>query len=199
VPDRRFFRDNLFLVAAVALPLAVAGFFVLATAIPRWSVPPPAYDLVLRAAIYDRKRSTVPVDFTVRDGRVEATVRRWPAETWTLWTLLLFDHQSLTVREIPLDLPASLEPNEPYRTVIIEALKDRRVIDQIRAPDGYEFQAGRSRGGPGMIGALFGMNGYDRRASLVNNGRTVPITLPSPDQYYGTVAAVGWVTQSGQR
>ena len=41
----RFIRDNAFMVAAIALPVLVAGLFILASAVPRWTVPPPSYDL----------------------------------------------------------------------------------------------------------------------------------------------------------
>ena len=47
---RGFLRDNIFLVAAVSLPLIVVAFFLVASAIPRWLVPPPAYDLLISAS-----------------------------------------------------------------------------------------------------------------------------------------------------
>ncbi len=49
---RRFVRDNAFLIAAVALPLVVVGFFLLFTAIPRWTVPPPQHDLLFSTTEY---------------------------------------------------------------------------------------------------------------------------------------------------
>src|SRR5215813_11728655 len=72
---RGFFRHNAFLVAAVALPVIVVAFFLLATAIPRWTVPPPAYDLVLRVGkSYEQPRPQVAVEFKVDDGRIVAFV-----------------------------------------------------------------------------------------------------------------------------
>ena len=63
-----------------ALPLAVVGFFLAASAIPRWVVPPPAYDLLLRTTGYPNQAAPrVAVDFVVRDERVEARVRALPA------------------------------------------------------------------------------------------------------------------------
>jgi hypothetical protein len=70
-----FFRNNAFLAAAVALPVLVVGFFLLATAIPRWTVPPPTYDLVFRVGKpYDQPRPQVSVEFKVEDGRLQAIV-----------------------------------------------------------------------------------------------------------------------------
>jgi hypothetical protein len=91
-----FLRKNAFLVAAVSLPVVVVGFFLLSTAIPRWLVPPPAYDLLLRSGRpYEPSGPRIAVDFYVRDGRVEAVVRPVPANTYSqLPALWLFDHRS---------------------------------------------------------------------------------------------------------
>jgi hypothetical protein len=98
----RFLRDNAFLVAAVSLPLVVVGFFLISSAIPRWTVPPPAYDLLLRAdGPYHQSPSRVVVDYRVRDGRVEAVVGPLPANSYgqpsTLW---LFDHKTMNVSRV---------------------------------------------------------------------------------------------------
>ena len=70
-----FIRNNAFMVAAIALPVVVAGLFILASAVPRWTVPPPSYDLLLKTTRpYNQPPATVLVDFNVRDGRVEATL-----------------------------------------------------------------------------------------------------------------------------
>ncbi len=104
MPTRRggFLRNNLFLVAAVALPLVVAGLFLVATAVPRWSVPPPAYDLVLRATrLYDGTPAKVSVDFVVRDGRVIAVATPAPENLYAQAArLFLFEHASMRVREL---------------------------------------------------------------------------------------------------
>jgi hypothetical protein len=190
----RFFRDNAFLVAAVALPLVVVAFFLLASFVPRWLVPPPTHDLLLRVdGNYDRAGSRVIVDYTVRDGRVEATVRPLAANVYLQpAALFLVDHATMTAREIPVDLPADMAENDSPRTFVVEGLAGRTVLAQPVAPDGYQL-AERTRGGPGLIGEVFGMNRYDRRAALVNRGRVVPIVLPPRYQYFSPVQVVGWV------
>ena len=71
----RLLRDNVFLVAAVCLPILVVGFFLLSSSIPRWRVPAPAYDLLIRAGEYDQTTQRVSLDLDVRDGVVQATAR----------------------------------------------------------------------------------------------------------------------------
>ena len=198
VTFRRFVRDNAFLVGAVSLPLLVVAFFLLSTLIPRWRVPPPAYDLLIRAdGSYDRSAPSLTVDYVVRDGTVEATFKRAPAETYTRpGELFLVDHETMETRLVPVEIPRDLGPDDPPRTIVVQALEGRQVLAQPKAPDGYEFQT-RYRGGPGIVGELFGMNRYDPGATLVNNGRVITITLPVEYRYY-TVQHVGWVTPAAQ-
>ena len=112
----RFLRDNAFLVAAVALPVVIVGLFLLTTAIPRWTVPPPAYDLLLRTSEYEQPNSAVFVDFVVRGERLHASIRRVDPNSYApLAKLWLFDHATMNAREITLDLPRELAPGESTR------------------------------------------------------------------------------------
>ena len=204
-PGPSFLRDNYFLVAAISLPLIVVAFFLAASTIPRWLVPPPTYDLLLRATDnYNQTNPRMAVEFNVRDGKVEATFRVLPANGYGLKSkLFLYDHRTMSAREIPVELPDNLVEGDPPRTIVIEELVGRQVIAQPRAPDGYQVQS-RSQRGPGIVGEVFGMNRYQWEASMVNRGRVIPITLPAPfqDSYYSPVSAVGWLVpeiNEGQR
>ncbi|HEX5106881.1 MAG TPA: hypothetical protein VFV95_00480 [Vicinamibacterales bacterium] len=192
--ERGFLRTHAFLVAAVALPVIVAGFFIVATLIPRWTVPPPAYDLVLRAQHpYENSQLAVLAEYVVRDNRVEAIVRKAP-ETYSLrWALFLFDHATGTIREIPVKLPERV-PDGETQTVAVEQLAGMTVRADATAPDGYELTV-RTGSRSGLVGELFGMDGYRQSVVLVNRGRIVPLVLPSPYQapYGTTVQVVGWI------
>ena len=199
----RFLRDNAFLVAAVSLPLVVVAFFLVASIVPRWLVPTPTHDLLLRAdGSYGQSRSQVLVDFHVRDGRLEATVRAL-ADNMSLQPPVLFlvDHATMTAREITVDLPASMAENDPPKTFVVEALAGRQVLAQPTAPDGYQLEE-RNQGGPGLVGDVFGMNRYDRRHAIVNRGRVVTITMPARYRFLPSIQSVGWVVpeqNDGQR
>jgi hypothetical protein len=204
-PGSGLLKDNAFLVAAISLPLVVVGFFMLSSAIPRWTVPPPAYDLVLRAVdLYNQTPARAAVDFDVRDGKVEATVRPVAANAWGQRSkLFLFDHATMSVREIPLQLPDDLDnltEGDPPRRIVVDALVGRQVVQQAIAPDGYQLESPSGRG-PGIVGDIFGMHRYESQASLVNKGRLIPIVLPPPFQNnYGSFPyAVGWLVDNGPR
>ena len=201
----RFLRDNAFLVAAVALPLVVVAFFLLSTALPRWMVPPPTYDLLVRATeAYNQTNTRIMVDFDVRSGKVMVTFQAVPANKGLPLRAKLFvwDHTTMSAREIPVELPDNLVEGDPPRTVVVDALGGREALAEAKAPDGYQLQS-RSQRGPGLVGDLFGMNRYDSQGVLVNKGRVIPIELPAPFQnvYSSSVSAVGWLVpeSNGQR
>jgi hypothetical protein len=189
----RFIRGNAFIVAAIALPVLVAGFFILAAAVPRWTVPAPAYDFVFRASgPFDGSTRSL-LDFNVRDGRLEITVRPAPKDGYVQpWGLFLFDHQAMTVRELPLGIPDSLPGGQPI-TITVDALGGHRIVPDATAPDGYELRTGRAEGG-GLIGELFGMARYRQSIGLAKDGRIVPLVLPAPYRNpYEPVYPVGWI------
>ncbi|NOT26754.1 MAG: hypothetical protein HOP16_11695 [Acidobacteria bacterium] len=198
----RFLKDNAFMVAAIALPVVVSGLFILASAIPRWTVAPPTHDLIFKAQRpYTQPPAAVIADFNVRDGRVEVTVRPSPPNSYMQpWSLLRYDHDTMTVEEIPLDLPPAMAEGATSETRVIESLATTRLSAQSVAPDGYELRT-RTNGSPGIVGGLFGMGGYRQTASLENNGRIIALNLPAPfgDPYQSPVLAVGWVLDEGTR
>jgi hypothetical protein len=191
--SRSVLRQNAFLLAAAALPVAVVAFFVLASVIPRWTVPPPAYDLLLHTnGGYDQTGPRVAVDYNVRDGRVQATVRPLqPNVNLAPAKLLLFEHATMNLREIPVDLP-DLSEGDPPRTFVVDRFDGRRAVAQTKAPDGYALEI-RARRGPGLVGEIFGMGRYDSSAALVNRGRVVPISLPEDQRYSYGLHMVGWL------
>jgi hypothetical protein len=164
-----------------------------------WLVAPPAHDLLLRATgSYDQTKPRLAVEFAVRDGRVVATVRGLPANTYPqVPRLFLVDHRTLNAREIPVDLPTNLTDADPPVTVPVEALAGRRVLADAKAPDGYTLDTETYRS-TGLVGDLFGMGSRGRKVSLVNRGRVISIDLPSHEYGYG-VSAVGWVLDEGAR
>jgi hypothetical protein len=198
----RFLKDNAFMVAAIALPVVVSGLFILASAIPRWTVAPPTFDLIFKAQRpYTQPPAAVVADFSVREGRVEVTVRPSPPNSYMQpWALLRYDHQTMSVEEIPLDLPPAMAEGAAPETKAVESLAALRLSPQSVAPDGYELRT-RTGGSPGIVGGLFGMGRYRQTVSLEKNGRIIPLNLPSSfgDPYQSPVLAVGWVLNEGTR
>lgn len=189
----RLLRDNAFLVAAVVLPLAVVGFFLAASAIPRWTVPPPRYDLLVEAGTYAQPTPALLVDFVVEGEAVVARVRPAPPNSYPGRTLLFrVDHATGQMRDVAVPLPDDVKPDDPPRELPVQALSGVRVVASIEAPDGYRFDT-RSRRSPGLLGDLFGMRRYDAGHVLVNRGRVVPMKHPPQHEYLSPVTPVGWI------
>ena len=199
-PSGRFLRDNAFLVAAVLLPVVVVGFFLLSTAIPRWTVPPPAYDLLLHSMKpYNGTRPRVAIEFQVRDGHVEVSARALAADAYAQTEVLfLFDHKTMNVSEVAFTAPEPGAVGDPPRTAIVDVARGQRVVAAARAPDGYALET-RTHHGTGLLGDIFGMNRYDVGLTLVNRGRVVPVALPEPyrSNYYSAYF-VGWIVDGGR-
>ena len=193
----RFLRDNAFLVGAVSLPVAVVGIFLLLTAIPKWTVSPPHYDLLLQSTEYARASSPVSIELFVRDEALHATLRVAKDTHTPRVRLWRFDHATLSAREVPMNLPAPDGDRGPAQTVVVEALRGRRIVTDAKAPDGYTLRT-PDGGGPGVIGEIFGMRRYGQPAAIVNRGRVVPIEIPTPNRYQAP-EFVGWVVDEGGR
>src|SRR5688572_659738 len=128
-PAPRGRRENAFLIAAIGLPVVVVALFLVASAVPRWTVPPPGYDLVLRSdGGYTPAAQHVVTTIRVREGRVVAEFQPAAPNSYPQKpTLYLFDHLTSTAVEVPFDVPASLEEGEKVRVEPVAALADRRV------------------------------------------------------------------------
>jgi hypothetical protein len=188
-----FLRRNAFLVAAVTLPAAVIALFAIATIVSRRSVASPAYDLVFMVMRPYERGQTVVTDFIERDGRVHARLRAINEPYASSWELLLFDHETSTVSEIPFEAPDTVD--DEVQTVPVPAVANLRVSGESTAPDGYALEA--RYGSSGIIGNIFGMGGSRGRVSLVNGGRAVALDLPAPyrNVYVSSAQVVGWVLE----
>lgn len=200
---KQVLRDNAFIVAAIALPVLVAAFFLIASVVPRWTVPLPTYDAILKVdGPYNGERRATSVDFGIRDDRVVAFVK--PVDSngyaWPRRTLLVVDHETLTAKEVPFTPPDQLNDGEKERVIVVDALAMTPVSTGAEAPDGYALRTRDNSGGPGLIGEIFGMRSYRQRVTLFGRGRAVNVTLPALfSDAYRQVTFVGWVTGDARR
>lgn len=196
-PSRGLLRDNAFLVAAVSLPVLVVGFFLLATAIPRWTVPPPAYDLLVKGykPYSGDYRLKVSYDLDVRNGRLQLTVRPLATEQYqNKPVLFLVDHRTLDAHEVAMTLRET--PPDAPETTIFDPVPGRTLLDGTKAPDGYTLDQ-RPYHSTGILGDLFGMHSYQSSMGLSNRGRVIPVALPQP--YDAPMYFVAWVSNEGSR
>lgn len=187
-------RSNTFLLAAVVLPVVVAAFFLLASAVPRWTVPAPTYDLLVRVERPWNRPPVVALDFTVRNRRVVVTARPPATPGYAeRWALFLVNADAGTMRAIPVNEPETLAAGASPIEVKVQELVGLQVSAEAVAPDGYQLRQ-QSYGGRGLVGGLFGMGSRRPRVSLAKGGRVVSIDMPEQDvNPYAPVQLVGWI------
>lgn len=194
-----FWQKNLALVVGVFLPLLLVLLFWIAMIIPRLSVAPPQYDLILSTQYYAgsgrRLHGTLTLD--AEDGRLVANYRQDPGlsrtradaepPTYPVPTLYYFASNSGSLREIEYELPEKLEDGA---TIPITALEYRTLFADEESPDGYRFDSYR-----GSRGFLFFFDSYRHIARIEKNGRAVRIPSSNRNNHPGSYEFIGWVAR----
>jgi hypothetical protein len=194
----KFVKENLVLLAGIALPVVMMAGFLIASSLPQALANPPGYDLVFFTDDYNSGNSNnlpVTVNLVVRNGTLVAQyVPVAGNATYGYWKKIYrYEAATRTVREIPFGFPADLSTITALREEPVAGLENARLDTRLQAPDGYELSTDEYRGN-GLIGDLFWRNGTGR-PRLRNGASSVPLELASDTQYYtyGNIQFLGWV------
>lgn len=190
---KSFLRDNLMIVASVALPLLVLVLFAAASIIPNWLTDPPAYDLVMTRGFVNRNTAPIRIDLNVEGDRLVARIVKAPDVYGGLVPrIFLFTAETQEVREVRIPLPANFDALQNGDELPIPELAGLRLDGSGRSPDGWELEGARSGGG--LFTELFGGGGNRYQARLVKNGAVVRLRFPGESGYfYGELILLGWV------
>jgi hypothetical protein len=193
-------RENVFLAAAIVLPVALVTLFTLATYVPRLWVDLPQYDLLMAYTNPSKQRERYGVSFHkgVNGAFARITLHN-PGGTSASAELYRYIAATDTVVTIPFtlteDMLSTLQTRDGKSNdvaFIDIALADQGisfVADRI-APDGYSYSDRRSRSG--IFGEIFGMRSRAPAVRVSNRGRT--IAVPYPDStYWGYANVLGWI------
>lgn len=194
----KFIRENLILLAGIALPVVMMAGFLIASRLPQTPANPPRYDLVFFVDDYNSGNGNslpVTVNLVVKDGRLVAQyVPMSAANNYGYWKKIYrYEAATRTVREIPFGFPSDLNTLTSLREEPVAGLEAVRLDTRLQAPDGYELASDEYRGN-GLIGDLFWRNGTGR-PRLRNGASSVPLELASDTQYYtySNMQFLGWV------
>ena len=210
---KAFIRQNLLIISAVALPIIVILFYLVATLLPRYFVAPPQHDLIVRyqPTYYDYNNGVaemVPsrVAIIVVEGRARAVVTEVPAEddarraqtTFFLPRVFRYKAASGLITEVDVPVPDDLATRPKGSEWSIPTLDAVELSPNRTAPDGYEFDAEDDRH-RGLAVELFGGRSRPIGARISMQGRIIKI--PEPEDiaragYYAyRLQFVGWVIQ----
>ena len=203
-----WFKENLFLIAAVILPIAVAGMFLLATALPKVLVEAPRFALLVSIGQHQPQHTSFGVNLQVESNRLQAEAFYSPNNQFFEHTRVYRYTPGNPVPErfdlvLPDDLRARLqamaEDTDKQQTrlplPLPAPLRDIELTTTITAPDGYRFR-NDYRGGGGLFGELFGMGSRGRVVAIEKGGRVIELDadLETLDRYsYHNVRFLGWV------
>jgi hypothetical protein len=186
----KIIRDNIVLVAGIALPLVVMLLFLLATWIPGWLVDPPQHDLLISGVSWnDQSRDTANLIVT-DDGRLKVRYFREAEGQSPKRQLFLFDHAANEVREILLPNPVEANFIDSEYEVSLPEFEARTVSTKRIAPDGYEF-LGHQYVRDYFLG--WGFGGRRSKLSIRKSGAVVAIPTLSSYPYYNGTEFVGWL------
>ena len=187
---KKVLRENIVLVAGIALPIFVMALFLLATWIPSWLVDPPQHDLLISGVSWnDRSRNTVNLVVT-DEGRLKARYFRQAEGESPKRQLFLFDHKANEVREVLLPNPLEANFVDSEYEVTIPDFETRTVSTNRTSPDGYEF-LGHQYVRDYFLG--WGFGGRRSKLSIRKNGAVVAIPTLSSYPYYNGTEFVGWL------
>ncbi len=194
----KFVRENLVLLAGIALPVLMMVGFLVASSLPQGVNNPPQYDLVFFVDDYGSGGGTnipVAVKLVVKNGVLVAQYAPVATEnSYSAWKKIYrYEAATRTIREIPFGFPSDLDSITTLREEPVAGLQGARLDTRLQAPDGYELANDDYRG-DGLIGDLFWRSGTGR-PRLRNGASSVPLDLAADTQsyIYSNVQFLGWV------
>lgn len=204
-----WFRENLFIVAAIALPIIVILFFLAATRLPALWVDDPKHDFFF--AIYEQRSDGAEfgIRFIRKQGGIQAEVRKSDNNHYrSVQRLFRYKALEQSVVEIEFDVPEEVvtqlraqpnaTPDVDHPISVPVPLGPIELDIQNKAPDGYALHKFSGRNS-GLVSEIFGMNRRTRDMSIAKGGRVVKIPQPAMTTenwyYYQSAEFLGWVVK----
>jgi hypothetical protein len=201
---KQFLKDNLAIVAAIALPLILVIVFVLSNSVVNKIVADPQYDFFVATNFYggtneafefDVVQNTLKISYAYPDRRFGGGYRN--SNISRLWHVRV---PAMTVEEISLVPPARGKDDEDGKRVPIDiaGVSGLRVMNTQPAPDGYVFQESYDYYGGNLMREIFsGSGGRNRHTcAIVKDGRAVPVKNLCGDSYNYNTHFIGWIAKN---
>src|SRR5262245_51363366 len=200
---KKFVTDNLAIVAAIALPLALVALLAVSNVVTRRVVADPQYDFLVATNVYGgsneafyfdvvQNRLKISYAFPVQVNGVYQN-----ANLPRLWRVRV---PSMSVEEIGLGPPPRAAATTDGQRIPgeIPGVSDLRVLSTQPSPDGYEFQQSYEYYSGNIMREVFGSRGSSGGpvSAIVKDGRAVPVRNLGGAPYSSYNARfVGWVAK----
>lgn len=188
---KAFLKDNIALVAAIALPALLAVVFMISALVVRVSVADPVTDFFVVTDYYDNGSR---FQFDVNNERLNINYRAAEKDvTYSskprLWRVNV---PEMTVQEISLNTPSG----NGAKAINIPGVTDIKVVNVSPGPDGYSF-VDTYRSGGNIMTEVFSMDApRGNRQGITKDGRLVSFKIPDGNDYnYYNSRFLGWVVE----
>lgn len=188
---KSFLKENMVLVAGIALPLLLTLFFFAATQMDKINAEPPRYSFIFATNYYENSRA-YPYRFIVEDDQLRFVYS--PPEDKDVYynrtkpRLYVYDPVAQTSREIALP---NIEDREEKVEVALEDIRAGKLSSLKKSPDGFVFEYDY-RGGGNLMTEIFG-GGYRSRSQLVLRKDGYSVRVPNADRYNSQF--IGWIVE----
>jgi hypothetical protein len=200
---KQFLKDNLAIVAAIALPLILVILFALSTLVVNRVVADPQYDFLIATNFYGGSNEAFYFDVVQNRLKISyafpTKVNGTTYQNGNISRLWRVRVPAMTVEEIALVPPTrGQDSNETQRVSIdIPGVSDLHLISAQPAPDGYTFEQTYNYYNSNLMRELFGSGNRSNYVSaIVKDGRAVPIRNLDGAPYGAYNAHfIGWIAK----
>jgi len=202
---KQFLKDNLAIVAAIALPLILVIGFVLSTSVISKIVADPQYDFLITTNFYGGANEAFYFDVVQNRLKISYAypigIKGGGYQNSNISRLWRVRSPAMTVEEISLVPPARGKDDEDGKRVPIDiqGVSDLHVVSTQPAPDGYVFQESYDYYGGNLMREIFsGSGGRNRHTcAVIKDGRAVPVKNLGGDSYnYYNTHFIGWIVKN---
>ncbi|MEZ5691025.1 MAG: hypothetical protein R3D71_05100 [Rickettsiales bacterium] len=197
----KFIKENPALAAGIGLPIILIIFFYIATAIPRWTVAPPKYNLVFSVQEYSGCRKEPEVNFKTVNGKIAAEYKYNKNNVCNNKKLYIFDAKTLVSREINFNMPPEDGEVGIWKKFDIPELESIKLDNSPVSPDGYQFADNyryNYRSGFFPFGGYYG----GRNGLAINKDGRVFRIYPNNGKNYSysinNTYLLGWIIADGE-
>ena len=195
----QWIRNNLVLVAGIALPVLLVAAFLLMQSIPGVAPPPPKFDFVAAGYYYaPNSPQSFSLSFEVQDGRLHgiATPRADSSRRDAMRVnLFRYDARENRFSDIEWTLPEGLEALDEALRFEIDGTASLELDPSARSPDGYRLEWTGYRH-QGLLGDLFGFGHRPSQWCLKQGDKVFELPVFEPLRFYSSdqLEFLGWVT-----
>ncbi len=196
MPVKKFIKENLVLVAGLALPLLLIISFMAVSIIPKSMTAPPQHKMFFTKEQYINWKKPYTFDIFVKDDKITARVTKQEVSKdynrQRKETLMVYDGETQNVTKITFSQKGWANFLDDETDIILPETSHITLNTSSKSPDGYTLRVNshRRRGIISLIGS--------RRSGKYSLKKGM-VRFEVPVQHYRNINFLGWNTSNKER